>query len=523
MTFSAFERRAVLGASVLLSLMFSTAPATAQTVAAAPAAPVATPQTAIPVQPPSVRGLPDFTDLVEKAGPGVVNIRTTERARASASNGMPELDENDPFYEFFRRFLPPNQQPGQPGAPRGAKPRGNTDDDPGVERNRGVGSGFIVTADGYVLTNAHVVRGADEIYVTLTDRREFKGKLIGSDTRSDVAVVKIEATNLPRLAIGSVDELKVGQWVVAIGSPFGLENTVTAGIISAKSRETGEYLPFIQTDVAVNPGNSGGPLLNMKGEVIGINSQILSQTGGFMGVSFAIPVDEAMRVADQIRSNGRVSRGRIGVRIGEVSKDVAEALGIKGGGAAIVSIEPGSPAEKAGMEAGDIALKWQGRSIERATDLQRGVGNTKPGSTGTITIWRKGQSKDLVVTVAELHDDEARAGGTPNAPKEAKPPAEPNMLGLFVADIPAARNAELKVKNGVQVESAEGPAARTGVRTGDVLISVNNADITSAKQFAELVGKLDRSKPAVLLVRRGESAQYVTIRPNSAVRPTPVQ
>ncbi|CAN5220452.1 DegQ family serine endoprotease [soil metagenome] len=517
MIFQAFERRAMLGASLLLSLLLTPFAAGAQTVAAAPAVPAApaaagTPATAIPVQPPSVRGLPDFTDLVEKAGPGVVNIRTTERARASSNNGMPELDENDPFYEFFRRFLPPNQQPNQPNAPRGNNRRGNTDDDPGVERNRGVGSGFIVTADGYVLTNAHVVRGADEIYVTLTDRREFKGKLIGADTRSDVAVVKIEATNLPRLAIGSVDELKVGQWVVAIGSPFGLENTVTAGIISAKSRETGEYLPFIQTDVAVNPGNSGGPLLNMKGEVIGVNSQILSQTGGFMGVSFAIPVDEAMRVADQLRSNGRVSRGRIGVRIGEVPKDVAEAFGLKGG-AAIVSIEAGSPAEKAGMEAGDIALKWQGRGIERATDLQRGVGNTKPGSTGTISIWRRGQTKDLQVTVAELPDEEARAGGAPATPRDAKPPAEPNMLGLVVNDIPASRKSELKIKNGVQVESADGPAARTGVRAGDVLISLNNTDVTSAKQFAELVGKLDRSKAAVLLVRRGESAQYITIRP----------
>ncbi len=472
--------------------------------AAAPTAPV-------PTQAPSVRGLPDFTDLVEKAGPAVVNIRTTERARV-VNNGLPELDENDPFYDFFRRFLPPNAQP-----PRNGR-RGGNEDDAGVERNRGVGSGFILTADGVVLTNAHVVRGADEIYVKLTDGREFKGKVVGADMRSDVAVVKIEASNLPRLAIGSVDQLKVGQWVVAIGSPFGLENTVTAGIVSAKSRDTGDYLPFIQTDVAVNPGNSGGPLLNMSGEVVGINSQILSQSGGFMGVSFAIPIDEAMRVADQLRSNGRVQRGRIGVRIGDVPKDVAEAFNLKGG-ASVGSVEAGGPAEKAGIEGGDIITRWQGKPIERSTELQRAVGNTRPGTQVIVGVWRKGQVRDVPVTVAELPDEDARATPGGSRPDKPKPSDTPNILGLVVSDLTVASKSELKIKHGVMVESAEGAAARTGLRAGDVLISLNNIDITGARQFADLVGKLDRNLPAVLLVRRGDSVQFVTIKPMARTTP----
>jgi serine protease Do len=422
---------------------------------------------------------------------------------------MPDIDENDPFYDFFRRFMPPQQpNPRQPG-PR----RGETEPNQAPEVQRGVGSGFIISADGYVLTNAHVVNGAEEIYVTLTDKREFKGKLIGVDAKTDVAVVKVEGTNLPKVAIGTVDEVKVGQWVIAIGSPFGLENTVTAGIVSAMSRDTGEFLRFIQTDVAVNPGNSGGPLLNMKGEVIGINSQIYSRTGGFMGISFAIPIDEAINVADQIRAGGKVRRGRIGVRIGEVSKDVADGLGIRAAGAQVGLVESGGPADKAGIEAGDIIVKWQGRAIERSSDLPRAVGSTKPGTHASIQVWRGGKVKDLSVTVAELVENDSTAQSVPAAGEKPKTQGEPNSIGLMVSDLNEARKSELRVRSGVQVEMADGAAGRAGIRSGDVILSINSADITSAKQFNDLVSKLDKSKPAVLLVRRGEGTQFIVIRP----------
>lgn len=465
----------------------------------------------------SARELPDFADLVERTGPAVVNIRTTERARANAPAAgptpqMPEgMDENDPFYEFFRRFFPPRQGPG-PGTPG---PRGRGD---GGEVPRGVGSGFIISADGFLLTNHHVVEGADEIYVTLTDKRELKGKLIGSDRRTDVALVKIEGgSNLPALKIGDPSRLRVGEWVVAIGSPFGLDNTVTAGIVSAKGRDTGDYLPFIQTDVAVNPGNSGGPLLNMRGEVIGINSQIYSRTGGFMGISFAIPIDEAMRVGEQLRTSGRVTRGRIGVGIAEVTKDVAEPLGLpRAAGALVRNVESGGPAEKGGVEVGDIILRYDGRPIERSTDLPRMVGNTKPGSKVPVTVWRKGANRELSVTVAEMQPEQgarAQNGARPQQTPGAGPAQQSNALGLVVSDIPEERKAQLKIKNGVLVEAVDGLAARAGMRPGDVILSLNNQDVVGAKQFNEAVSKLDRSKTQIMLVRRGESAQFVPIRP----------
>ena len=308
----------------------------------------------VPAQTPpaSVRGLPDFTDLVEQVGPSVVNIRTMEKM--AARGGMNGMDEE--MLEFFKRFGVPI--PNLPRQPRPQRP--NQEDD----QPRGVGSGFIVSADGYVMTNAHVVDGADEVIVTLTDKREFKAKIVGTDKRTDVAVVKIEASGLPAVRIGDINRLRVGEWVMAIGSPFGLENTVTAGIVSAKQRDTGDYLPFIQTDVAINPGNSGGPLINMRGEVVGINSQIYSRSGGFMGISFAIPIDEAMRVSEQLRASGRVTRGRIGVQIGQVTRDVAESLGLgKQQGALVTGVEAGSPAEKAGIEAGDIITRFDGKAI----------------------------------------------------------------------------------------------------------------------------------------------------------------
>jgi serine protease Do len=427
---------------------------------------------------------------------------------------MPEgIDENDPFYEFFRRFFPPRQSPG----PGGQGPRGRGGDG-GGEVPRGVGSGFIISADGFLLTNHHVVEGADEIYVTLTDKRELKGKLIGSDRRTDVALVKIEGSALPSLKIGDPARLRVGEWVVAIGSPFGLDNTVTAGIVSAKGRDTGDYLPFIQTDVAVNPGNSGGPLLNMRGEVVGINSQIYSRTGGFMGISFAIPIDEAMRVGEQLRTSGRVTRGRIGVGITEVTKDVADPLGLpRAAGALVRNVEAGGPAEKGGIEAGDVILKYDNKPIERSTDLPRMVGNTKPGSKVPVTVWRKGANRDLTVTIAEMQQEPtaaARSGGRGQPAPGAGPAAQSNALGLVVADISDDRKAQLRIKGGVLVESADGASARAGLRPGDVILSMNNQDVTNAKQFNEAVGKLDRSKTHIMLVRRGENAQYLTIRPS---------
>jgi serine protease Do len=449
--------------------------------------------------------LPDFADLVERTGPAVVNIRTVERSRG-ASGAVPQLpegmDENDPFYEFFRRFFPPRPGPNPHG-------RG------GDEIPRGVGSGFIISGDGYLLTNHHVVDGADEIYVTLTDKREFKGKLIGSDRRTDVALVKIEASNLPRLTIGDSSKLRVGEWVVAIGSPFGLDNTVTAGIVSAKGRDTGDYLPFIQTDVAVNPGNSGGPLLNMRGEVVGINSQIYSRTGGFMGISFAIPIDEAMRVADQLKSSGRVVRGRIGVGIAEVTKDVAEPLGLpKAVGALVRSVEANGPADRGGLEVGDIILKFDGKSIEKASDLPRIVGSTKPGAKIALQVWRKGESRDLQLTVGEMESERApRAARGQNGGGPSAPSAGVNALGLTVSEIPDDRKAQLRIKNGVVVDAVEGAAARAGLRPGDVILSLDNQDVTSVRQLSEMAAKLDKGRTHVLLVRRGDNATFVPIRP----------
>ncbi|MFC7516576.1 DegQ family serine endoprotease [Herbaspirillum sp. GCM10030257] len=455
----------------------------------------------------SVAGLPDFADLAEKTGPAVVNIRTTERIKPG-QGGVPGADDEE-MQEFFRRFFGvpmPRQQPDK--TPRNGRKQAPQQEE---EVPRGVGSGFIISPDGYVLTNAHVVDGADEMYVTLTDKREFKAKIIGVDKRTDVAVVKIEGNNLPRLTIGDPNRLRVGEWVIAIGSPFGLENTVTAGIISAKARDTGEYLPLIQTDVAVNPGNSGGPLINMRGEVIGINSQIYSRSGGYMGISFAVPIDEAMRVAEQLRTTGRVTRGRIGVQIGEVTKEVAESLGMqRAQGALIQRVEPGGPAEKSGLEAGDIILKFNGTNIEKSSDLPRLVGATKPGTRSTLTIWRKGASKDVTLSVAELEPEKVAK----KEERKQKPEQAANALGLVVSDLTDAQRKELKVDGGVLVDSAEGAASRAGLRAGDVILRLNNSDVKDAKQFNALVTKLEPKKTAVVLVRRGDASQFVPIRPN---------
>lgn len=451
-----------------------------------------------------VRTLPDFTDLVEQVGPSVVNIRTLEKV---SPRGGPDGAGQDEMFEFFRRFgLPIPNMPRQSPHPRRSPPQ--EEDQP-----RGVGSGFVLSPDGLIMTNAHVVDGADEVIVTLTDKREFKAKIVGADKRSDIALVKIEATGLPAVKVGDVNRLKVGEWVMAIGSPFGLENTVTAGIVSAKQRDTGDYLPFIQTDVAINPGNSGGPLINMRGEVVGVNSQIYSRSGGSMGISFAIPMDEAVRVSEQLRATGRVSRGRIGVQIDQVTKEVAESIGLgKPQGALVRAVEAGSPAEKAGVEAGDIIIKFEGKAVEKSSDLPRMVGGTKPGTRSSLTVFRRGGAKELLVTIAEIDADKPVKK---SADKEDKPKASSagQSLGLAVSELTEATKKELKIKGGVKVDAATDAAARAGLREGDVIIQIGNTELSNVREFEIAVSKLDKNKAVNVLFRRGEWAQYAVIRP----------
>jgi serine protease Do len=495
----------VLSISVAASTLVAV-PTFAQNNANGSAAPAAS-APAVPVAP-AVRGYPDFADLVEKANPAVVNIRTTEKVNVRQSGGipgMPGLDEEQA--EFFRRFFgiplptPKQQQPNR-------KPQQE-------EQNRGVGSGFVIESNGYILTNAHVVEGATTIYVTLPDKREFKAKLIGADKRTDVALVKIEATGLARLPIGDSSKVRVGEWVLAIGSPFGLENTVTAGIVSAKSRDTGDYLPFIQTDVAVNPGNSGGPLLNTRGEVVGINSQIFSRSGGYMGISFAIPMDEAMRISNQLRSTGKVSRGRIGVAIAEVSKEVAESLGLnKARGALVRNVEAGAPADKAGLEPGDIILSFNERAIEKSSDLPRIVGDTRPGSKVSLMVWRKGAQKELSITVADMEPAEKVAAKKQDDDSVATPTT--NALGVGVIDVSDAKRRELSIKAGVEIQALaeDGPLSRAGARVGDVIVRLGDVDIIASKQFEIAVKAIAKNNKSVaVFIRRGDSTLVIPVKP----------
>ncbi len=458
-----------------------------------------------PVSAQVVKGLPDFTELVEQVGPSVVNIRTLEKAAArDAQASEPDAE----MQEFFRRFFGvPMPSPNNPNAPRQQRRA-----QPEEAQPRGVGSGFILSADGFVMTNAHVVDGADQVMVTLPDKREFKARLVGLDKRTDVAVVKIEANGLPAVKIGDVNRLKVGEWVMAIGSPFGLENTVTAGIVSAKQRDTGDYLPFIQTDVAINPGNSGGPLINMRGEVVGINSQIYSRSGGFMGISFAIPIDEAVRVSEQLRATGKVQRGRLGVQIDQVSKEVAESLGLsKAQGALVRAVEPGSPAEKAGLEPGDIILKFEGKTIEKSSDLPRMVGNTKPGTRSALQVWRRGSMKDMHIIVGEFEADKPLKKAA--ATEKSQAGTVTKVLGLTVSELSDAQKKELKLRGGVRVDAVAEPASRAGIQEGDVILALANIETPNVQSLETLAAKLDRSKPVSLLIRRGEWAQYTVIRP----------
>ena len=432
--------------------------------------------------------LPDFTELVERQGPTVVNISTTQSVRSPIA--VPNVPEDDPFYEFFRRFIP------SPG--------------PREFQSQSLGSGFVISSDGYILTNAHVVDAAEEINVKLNDKREFKAKVIGADRRTDIALLKIDASGLQAVRVGDPNRLKVGEWVVAIGSPFGFENTVTAGIVSAKGRSLPQenFVPFIQTDVAVNPGNSGGPLFNLKGEVVGINSQIYSRTGGFMGLSFAIPIDVANDIAQQLRTGGKVTRGRIGVVIQPITKELAESFGLsKPMGALVNSVEKGGPADKAGIESGDVILKFDGKTVNSSEDLPRIVGATRPGSKVTVQLWRNKASRDVQVTVSELQDDrtarQSRRGG--------KPPAA-SQYGLALSDLSEAQRKELKVDGGVLVENAQGAAARAGIRRGDIILAVNNQDVKSVEQFKEVMSQAEKGRIVALLVRRGANSLYIPFR-----------
>jgi serine protease Do len=449
--------------------------------------------------------LPDFTELYERQGPAVVSIDVTQKARKQR---FPDISEDDPFYEFFRRFgqVPRN-------GPGGGQQR--------EFETQSTGSGFIISPDGYIVTNAHVVDDANEVTVRLSDKREFVAKVIGSDARTDVSLLKVDATDLPRVAIGDPDKLRVGEWVVAIGKPFGLENTMTAGIVSAKGRDLPQenLVPFIQTDVAINPGNSGGPLFNMKGEVVGINSLIYSRTGGYMGLAFAVPIDIAMNAVTQLREKGRVTRGRIGVQIQEMTKETADAFGLKqASGALVNSVEKDGPAAKAGVQPGDIILKVEGRDVHSSNDLPRIITAIRPGTKVTLNIWRKGSAKDIPVVIAEMKEDAAAANtprrGANPAPKEK---AKPNRLGLVLSDLTDEQRKSIDLPGGgALVEDVVG-VVRGNVQPGDVIVAIiqrgTPIEVKNAAQVNDYLAKLDKSAAVTLQVRRGDQTFYTTLKP----------
>ena len=445
------------------------------------------------------KDLPDFTQLVEQHGAAVVNITSTQLVKQGSGNTLGQGMSDEDMMEFFRRFMQPPG--GNSGGGSAVKP-------PREVPVRSGGSGFIISPDGYIMTNAHVVDGADEVTVKLTDRREFRAKVIGSDDASDVALIKINATNLPTVTIGNPQTLKVGEWVIAIGSPFGFENSVTAGIVSAKGRSLpdGNYVPFIQTDVAINPGNSGGPLFNMQGQVVGINSQILSGSGGYMGVSFAIPIDVAMKVADQLKLTGKVSRGRLGVAIQDVNAGNADAFGLpKPTGALVSEVDKGGPADKAGVLAGDVVLKFDGKPIDRSTDLPQLVAATKPGTQVSMEVWRNRAAKLINVTVGKLADEKPVKGKLGSAVKA------PNKLGMVLSDLTDAQRSALGSDQGVLVESAQGEAARAGVQTGDLILALSNTPVKNVVQFNQLLAHAT-GKSVALLIKRGTDTVFVPLR-----------
>ncbi|MCO6426528.1 DegQ family serine endoprotease [Nitrosomonas communis] len=439
--------------------------------------------------------LPDFTDLVEQHGEAVVNISTVQTQQITGGQIFPEIPnipEDSPFFEFFRRYMQPFSAPRK-------------------YESRSLGSGFILSKDGYILTNAHVVESANQITVKLTDKREFNAQVIGMDRKTDVALIKIEAKNLPVVTQGDPDKLKVGEWVIAIGSPFGFENSVTAGIVSAKGRSLAQesYVPFIQTDVAINPGNSGGPLFNMKGEVVGINSQIYSRTGGFMGLSFAIPINVATEIADQLKVHGKVSRGRIGVMIQEMTEELAESFGLsESRGALVVSVEKDGPADKAGIEVRDVILKFDGKDIAVSSDLPRLVGNTKPQSKVAVQVWRNGAIKNLTVLVGEMPSDESNLSR-----KQSKAPDTSNRLGLALSELSDRQKKQLGIESGLLVEEVQtGIASHAGIRQGDIILGFNNQDVKTIKQFNQLLNKVEKGRNIALLIKRGDMTTFITMK-----------
>ncbi|MBI3146052.1 MAG: DegQ family serine endoprotease [Pseudogulbenkiania sp.] len=441
-----------------------------------------------PVLAADARLLPDFTSIVEQEGRAVVNISTTQTVRETI-NAVPEEFSGDPFFEFFRRFAPPQQR---------------------ERKERSLGSGFIVSPDGYVMTNSHVVARAEEITVTLGDKREFKARLIGSDARTDVALLKIEAIRLPVVHLGSSANLKVGEWVLAIGSPFGFESSATSGIVSAKGRSLPDenYVPFIQTDAAVNPGNSGGPLFNLKGEVIGINSQIYSRSGGFMGISFAIPIDVALTVAEQLKTEGKVSRGRIGVAVQELNQDLASSFGLaRAAGALVNSVEKGGPADKAGLRAGDIVLKIDGQPVESSADMPRLIGAIRPGKPVRLDIWRDRTARTVTVVLGELKDEAPSIAEREF--RQPQKPAEPRSeslvsVGLVLAELTPAQLSRLGIPFGLLVQQVSGPAERVGMAPGDVIVGVGGQALSSARQLREALNAARKGGPiAVQVLRRG--------------------
>jgi len=456
---------------------------------------------AIPAQ---ARDLPDFTRLVEKYGAAVVNISTTQKIKhppRTPKHKMPAPGEvpEGPFGDLFRHFF------GEEGGPGG----GDSDD----FDSKSLGSGFIISEDGYVLTNYHVIKDANEVIVRLNDRRELEATLVGSDQRSDLAVLKVKAKNLPVVKIGDSDKLKVGEWVLAIGSPFGFDHSVTAGIVSAKGRSLPRenYVPFIQTDVAINPGNSGGPLFNLDGKVIGINSQIYSRTGGFMGLSFAIPINMVMNIVDQLKTSGHVARGWLGVLIQDVTRELAPSFGMdKPRGALIAKVLPNSPAEKYGFEVGDIVTKFNGRDIVRSSNLPPLVGLTPVGKNVDVEVLRKGKTKQLSIKIGELPDEDTKIAAAPQKPERLAD----NKLNVVVADLTAEERKRLEIKeNGVIVkEIGNGPARKAGVRKGDVILMLQNKDIKNAKNFKEIAEDLPSGKSVPLLIQRRGDPEFLALK-----------
>ncbi len=441
--------------------------------------------------------LPDFTVLAEKQGPAVVNISITQVTKRSAMP-FPNMPYDENLQEFFKRF----GIPGVPGAPNQGEQE---------FKSQSLGSGFIISSDGYILTNAHVVSAADEMVVKLSDKREFKARLIGADKRTDVALIKIEASNLPKVVIGDPSKLKVGEWVAAIGSPFGLENTMTAGIVSAKGRALPQenYVPFIQTDVAINPGNSGGPLFNLAGEVVGVNSQIYSRSGGSMGLSFSIPIDVAIDISNQLKETGKIRRGWLGVAIQELTKELAESFGMKNtNGALVAGVEKDSPADKGGLEAGDVITNFDAKAIIESSDLPRIVGATKPNKLVEVVILRKGVVKKLSFRLGEMPSDDIQVSQNSKAPTKE----EANKIGLTLQALTPQQIKKLNGKNGLLVMSSTGAAEQAGIRQGDVILGLNNSETQSVEQFNKQINAVPAGKTVAVLVQRGDSTLYVPIK-----------